>query len=163
MIYLPRDVRRAMNLLAASRGCRISDLYTEAATRYLKSQDGSEEFQKPEPTMSEVAWASQSEKKAETDLVLKRLDGYARMLSDIKAQTADLVPSVGPRPLAIVITALAQAGSAGLETSEVRALMTGEGFPALKPTTVRDELVQAGVARYQAGRWYIRDVSPSSD
>lgn len=163
MVYLPREVRRAMGVMAASRGCRISDVYAEAASQYLRSHGDDGEAAKPEPAVTRAECVASAAQREGIDRILNRLDGYGRMLVDIHAQTVDLVPIVETRPLAVVIAALTKAGSAGLGTGEVRALMTGEGFHALKTTTVRDALVQAGVARHQEGRWYIREVSPSGD
>lgn len=40
MIYVPGEVHTAIRILAARRGCRISDIYAEAAAAYLAAADG---------------------------------------------------------------------------------------------------------------------------
>ena len=156
MVYLPTDLRRAMAAAAAERGMKVSDFYAEATSAYLAGVTRTAEPTSPPATKAKDEAQPIPDKAIKR--ILKHLDNQSQMISDIRVQTSDLVPLVGARPLAIVIAAMSKAGHQGLGTPEVRALLTATGFRDLKTTTVRDALIQAGVARYEDGQWILLEV-----
>ncbi|WP_411902752.1 hypothetical protein [Methylorubrum thiocyanatum] len=154
MVYLPPGLRRAMSVLAAERGCRISDLYAEAVGGYLQS------WRRPAgatPAVPEPASAPPFLRDDALNRILKLLDDQGGMIRDIQASTASLVPEVEARALAIVIAAVAKAGPDGLSATQVRARLDSDGFRSVKTTSVRDTLLRAGVMHCRDNRWIDRD------
>ncbi|WP_437871805.1 hypothetical protein ACSD7O_01545 [Methylorubrum extorquens] len=154
MVYLSAELRRAMSVMAAERGCRNSDLYAEAVGGYLQAA-------RRHPAGSLDAPAKPPAPEGEKlDRILKVLDGHGQFIRGIQADTATMVPAVDPRALAVVIAAILKAGRDGLATPEVRALLDADGFRNVKTTSVRDVLLQAGVIHHRDGRWMDRDAAP---
>lgn len=155
MVYLPPALRRTISVFAAESGRRISDVHAEALGEYLQSRRRPLDTDAHEVLRMEIEVAPSvpAPEQGSLDSVLRLLDNQAHMMVEIMANTASLVPAVETRVLAIVIAALAGSGDAGLATPDIRALLNEHGFGGVRTTTVRDALVQAGVARCQDGRW----------
>lgn len=154
MVYLPPPLRRAISVLAAESGRRISDIHAEALGEYLQSRRPPETDAQEVLRMKTKAVPSvPANEQGSLGSVLRLLENQAHMMVDIQASTASLVPAVETRLLAIVIAALAGSGAAGLATPDIRALLNDHGFGGVRTMIVRDALLQAGVARCEDGRW----------
>ncbi|MEN3230252.1 hypothetical protein PUR21_21855 [Methylorubrum rhodesianum] len=153
MVYLSAELRRAMSMLAAERGCRNSDLYAEAVGGYLQAARRHPAGSLDAPAMPLAPGCDK------LDRILKVLDGHGQFILAIQADTASMVPAVDPRALAVVIAAVLRAGTVGLATPDVRALLDANGFRSVNTTSVRDVLLQTAVVHYRDGRWMDRDAA----
>lgn len=159
MVYLPREVRRLMAVAAAERGLRISAIYEEACGAYLKARTPAASAAEPSEAPPPASRRAIREGLEET--LLKRLGACQHHIMEIHAVTACLLPAIDTRALAVVIVALAKAGSEGIGTPGIRTILNASAFTGVRTSTVRDVLVQAGVARYADGRLFIEDVDPA--
>ncbi|GJD42345.1 hypothetical protein AFCDBAGC_0181 [Methylobacterium cerastii] len=150
-----------MAVAAAERRLKISTVYEEAATEYLKSRPPgatkSDDAMTAPLTQSKDVWPEGA-----AAAILKKLDNCQHFIQEINANTAGLIPMVDARALAVVIAALAKAGQEGIGTPEVRTLLNRSAFTNIKTTIVRDVLVRAGVASYADGRLFMTDVGAAT-
>ncbi|GJD76425.1 hypothetical protein [Methylobacterium goesingense] len=162
MVYLPRDMRRAMKVRAAEQGRTISDLYAEAIGGYLKSRADASEAIAPEVRSTPVPPASAAGAMPEdiAKRILDRVNGYGRMIAEIHTQTSGLASSAETRAVAIVIAALCKAVPQGINTAAIKTLLKSAGFKQHEVDYACDTLLRAGVARHQGGRWHALDVIP---
>ena len=159
MVYLDPDLRRGMSVLAAERGMRTSDLYAEAVAEFLQT------WRRPggrTSVVEQVGPAPSTGVPVDDALhrITKKLDGHSQMIVEIQTYARSLLPEVETRALAIVIAAVLNAGPEGIETPAVRSALAKEGFRGLKPATVREALLQAGVLARNDERWRVRDPFP---
>lgn len=156
MIYVPREIHRAVKITALDMVTSATAVYTQAAQRFLEAR-GSTRV-KPPPAPAVTADDRPKANAAPMDdtvgaEVIRRLDQLDRA---INARFLGLYGPAEARGMAIAISAMVQAGPQGLPVSKITSIMDVEGVERGSARLALDALKEAGVARNQDRRWYFR-------